>query len=92
MDRDSLFDAWQANKDRPAWVRENRDEIHDQTNTSEAIPDGSIYEVRQWLQSYKGAVTRQLQPDDDPDADADDSTDADGDGETPTAAAAEGGR
>lgn len=60
MDRSELFDVWQANKYRPAVVRQYREEIHDHTNTSDEIPDGSLFDVRQWLRRYRGTVTRQL--------------------------------
>lgn len=62
MDTSELTDHWHANKDRPAWVRANRDELMDAVNTSEPIPgeDGSIYEVREWLKKYKGTVSGQL--------------------------------
>lgn len=74
MDRAELYELWQAdsgqgeqNKDRPGWVRDNREAIHEHTDLSEPIPDGSKGEVRKWLKSYKGTVTRQLNPDTDGD-------------------------
>lgn len=61
MDREELHDLWAANKDRPAFVRERREEIHEHTDTSDPIPDSdSLAAVRDWLASYKGTVTRQL--------------------------------
>jgi len=80
MDRHELFEEWQANNDRPAWVRNRREEIHEHTDTSDEIPNGSLFEVRQWLQSYKGTVTRQLNDDEggtDPTDSAENTTTAD---------------
>lgn len=65
MDRDELYELWQANKDRPAFVLEHREELADHTDTSDPIPTSSIYEVRQWLKNYSGTVTRQLNDDED---------------------------
>ena len=66
MDRSELFDLWQRNSDRPAFVREYRDEIDAHTETKEPIPvNGSLAEIRRWLDSYKGVVTRQLNDDSD---------------------------
>jgi hypothetical protein len=82
MDREELRALWDRNKDRPAFVREHREEIHDHTDTSEPIPDGSLAEVRHWLDSYKGTVTRQLN-DDSPGTDPQDAeTTTDGDDES----------
>lgn len=60
MDRQELYEEWQNNKHRPIYVREHRDVIHEHTDIDEPIPDGSAAEVRDWLDSYKGTVTRQL--------------------------------
>jgi hypothetical protein len=61
MDRAELQELWDRNKDRPAFVREYAAEIEAHTDTDEPIPtDGSLYEVRQWLDSYKAVVTRQF--------------------------------
>lgn len=85
MDRSELYDLWQANKDRPAWVMEHRDELHEHTNTSDPIPASSIFDVRQWLSSYKPTVTRQLNDDADGTDPTDDRDDEGGEsGETPT--------
>jgi hypothetical protein len=55
---------WQRNKDRPAFVREYRDELHEHISTEEEIPDSdSLKAVREWLGRYKGTVTRQLNDD-----------------------------
>lgn len=60
MDPSELYQAWQAQSDRPAWVREHRDQLNEHTDTSEPVPDGSLAEVRDWIRRYKGTVTRQL--------------------------------
>jgi len=60
MDALELAGLWQRNKDRPAFVREHREAIHQHTDTDEEIPNGSLAEVRGWLDDYKGVVTRQL--------------------------------
>lgn len=65
MEQDELHEHWKQHNERAAWVRENRDSIHEHTNTSEEIPPGSLYEVRQWLKSYKSVVSKQLKPDED---------------------------
>ena len=99
MDRAELYELWQRNKDRPAFVREYREAIHEHTDTDDPIPDGSLYDVRQWLDAYKGVVTRQLNDADDgtDPQDQDQDTDADGaaedteNGETDTPADTEGG-
>jgi hypothetical protein len=83
MDREELRALWDRNKDRPAFVREHREAIHGHTETSDPIPDGSLAEVRRWLESYKGTVTRQLNdesPGTDP-QDAETTTDDGGEGE-----------
>jgi len=60
MDREELLELWHRNSDRPAFVRNYRDEIHEHTDLSDPIPDGSLAEVRHWMGRYKGTVTRQL--------------------------------
>lgn len=65
MDAEELAQLWQRNKDRPAWVREHREFIHEHTDVDEPIPSGALSKVRRWLNDYKGVVTRQLP---DPDA------------------------
>lgn len=60
MDATDLAEHWHANKDRPAWVRENREAIMDHVDTAEPIPEGSIYEVRQWLSDYADDVSERL--------------------------------
>jgi hypothetical protein len=87
MDRSDLYELWQRNKDRPAFVRSHREAIHDHTDTEAPIPDGSLYQVRQWLDSYKGTVTRQLNDD----TDGTDPQDDAADGETTTTDDAVGG-
>lgn len=88
LTREELSELWErnGNKDRPAFVREHRDALHAHTDTTDPIPEGSLSEVRLWLNRYKSTVTRQLNDDTagtDPHDDADD-------GETPTTDAAEG--
>jgi hypothetical protein len=60
MDRDELLTTWEREKDRPAWIMEHADAINEHTDLSERVPVSSIYEVRQWMNSYKAVVTRQL--------------------------------
>ena len=60
MDPSELLAAWNANNDRPMWIRENRELIHEHTDTSEPIPDASAYQVREWVDRYGSVVTRQL--------------------------------
>jgi hypothetical protein len=60
MDAEELTQQWQRNKDRPAWVRENREAIQEHTDIDEPIPNGALSKVRRWLNDYKGVVTRQL--------------------------------
>lgn len=67
MDRQALYDAWAGTdgytpgKQRPAWVREHRDDLMDVLDVSEEIPtDASLAAVRDWLERYRGTVTRQL--------------------------------
>lgn len=60
MDAAELRRLWHENNDRPAFVREHRDVIHEYTSTSDDIPDKSLFEVRQWLTTYKATVSRQL--------------------------------
>ena len=63
MDRAQLYEQWQANKDRPAYVREHRETLEAHIDTTDPIPeDGSLHEIREWLNDYKGTVTRQLAP------------------------------
>lgn len=80
MDLGDLRRSWHATgKDRPAWVREHADALREHLTIDEDIPDeGSMYALRDWLERYRGTVTRQL----------DDAIDAE-DGETPTTGADE---
>jgi len=63
MDRAQLKTIWSENNDRPAVVREYRDAIHEYTDTSDPVPDGSLHDVREWLDRYKPVVTKQLRAD-----------------------------
>jgi len=60
MDAEELLDLWEAHNDRPAWIMEHADALNEHTDTSERVPVSSIYDVRQWMDSYKATVTRQL--------------------------------
>lgn len=60
MDRQRLFDLWRENNDRPQWVHNHRDEIHEYVDTSEPIPSGGVAAVSRWLDRFKGTVTKQL--------------------------------
>jgi len=54
-------ETWHRNKDRPAVVREHREELMEQLSVEEPIPDtDSLAEVRDWLERYKSTVTHQL--------------------------------
>lgn len=53
--------TWHANNDRPAFVRENREAIHEAVDVSEDIPDAPLPQVRDWMARYKGTVTKQLE-------------------------------
>jgi hypothetical protein len=87
MDRSELYSLWQRNKDRPVWVRKNADAIEEHTDTSDPVPDGSVFEIRRWLDKYKPVVTRQLNDD----SEGTDPHDGEERGETPTDAGSEGG-
>jgi len=60
VDRAELYDLWSRNSDRPAFVREYREAIHEHTDTADPIPDGSLAAVRRWMNRYKSVVTKQL--------------------------------
>lgn len=60
MDAEALRDAWNENKDRPAWVLEHREELAEYITTDEPIPVDGMYGVRLWLARFKATVTRQL--------------------------------
>ena len=60
MDRQTLREQWKANNHRPVWVREHREAINEHVDTSEPVPEGGTFRLRQWLDKYKGVVTRQL--------------------------------
>jgi len=61
-----LYDRWTAadgrNKDRPAFVREYREAFAAYTSTSDPVPspDASLKRYREWLERYRGTVTRQI--------------------------------
>jgi hypothetical protein len=64
MDQAELFEVWQRNKHRPAFVRNYAEEIAQYINTEDPIPEGdSLAATRRWLERYRGTVTRQLKPD-----------------------------
>ena len=73
MDRADLFELWQANKHRPTFVLEHRDQLAEHIDTSEPIPTSGTFAIRQWLEAYMGVVTKQLAPDtEDADEESDD--------------------
>lgn len=76
MNPDELYERYQANKHRPAWIRRHRDELQaavDLKTTDLEIPD-NLADVEDWLERYKAVLTRELKPD---------STDADSDAADP---------
>jgi hypothetical protein len=64
MNREELLELHKRNTDRPQFYREHRDEfaahLSETTANKMPSPDASTYEWRQWLESHKGTVTRQL--------------------------------
>lgn len=58
--QDSLYEEWQDNKDRPAWVQANRDAIAGATGKD--VPRGRSA-IGAWLEDHKGAVTSSLEED-----------------------------
>jgi hypothetical protein len=64
MDRTDMADLWDRIKDRPQAVREHRDDLADHVSESVAAalpgPGDSAFAYRQFLNDYKGTVTRQL--------------------------------
>lgn len=78
MDSDELTDLWDRIKDRPQAVREHREVLADNLSDSVAAelpaPDDSPFAYRQFLNDYKGTVTRQLN-DDEPGTDPTDDAD-----------------
>lgn len=65
LSRAELFELWERNKDRPQFVREYRDAIAEHTSDGVTLPpaDGSTFKYREFLNDYKGTVTRQLNDD-----------------------------
>jgi hypothetical protein len=67
MDRETLFELWDRNKDRPQFVRAHRDEFAEHLSETTArhlpAPDASTFEYRQFINDYAGVVTRQLNDD-----------------------------
>lgn len=63
----SLYERWQENKDRPAWVRNNRSEIEERVEVGDRIPE-PLAAIDDWLDKYKATVTRQLNPENDDDS------------------------
>lgn len=60
MEPAELHYQWHENNDRPAWVRANRQEIMDAVDIDDPVPDGSLHDIRRWMDSYKSTVSRQL--------------------------------
>lgn len=56
-----LSERWEANKDRPAWVQANRDELAEATGMH--VPR-SRSNISTFLGSKKGAVTKKLNEED----------------------------
>lgn len=60
-----LYEAYQANKHRPAWIRRHRDELTAAMDVelAEPIPQdlGTIEDG--WLERYTSVLTRALTPD-----------------------------
>lgn len=52
-----LLTTWNDNKDRPAWVQRNRDDLSEATDLE--IPR-ALDELHDWLPDYKATVTRKL--------------------------------
>jgi hypothetical protein len=75
MERTELLELHQRNSDRPQFYRAHRDEFADHLSdtTAEKMPnpDASTFAWRQWLESHRGVITRQLNDD----ADGTDPTD-----------------
>jgi len=72
-------ETWERIKDRPTAVREHRDTVADAVSDSVAAelpaPDDSPFAYRQFLNDYKGTVTRQVN-DDEPGTDPTDDAQA----------------
>lgn len=51
------YQQWQQHKDRPIWVRNNRDELDELV--SEPVPD-SIADVPGWVQRFDSTVSKAL--------------------------------
>lgn len=65
MDRETLYDLHKRNGDRPQFYREHRDAFAEHLSETTAAklpdPDASTFEWRQFINSHKGVITRQLQ-------------------------------
>lgn len=77
---DDLYERYEANKDRPAWVRRHWDEIEAALDDAgfdldEDIPQ-TLAAVDDWLDRYKAVLTQALAPsaDETETADGSDST------------------
>ena len=60
MDADEIGRLWAINHDRPAFVREHREEIEQHCEIDEAIPDGTLAEVARWCDRHADEVADQL--------------------------------
>jgi hypothetical protein len=64
MDRQALRELWARNNDRPQFVRNYHDAFQEHLSDTTAghlpDPDASTFAYRQFLNDYKGTVTRQL--------------------------------
>lgn len=74
MNPNDLYEAYQNNKDRPAWIRRHRDELQAAVDVDldEPIPQ-DLGGFEDWLPRYKSVLTRELKPDS---TDADSNVDA----------------
>lgn len=74
----ALYEQWQENKDRPSWVRSNRQTLEARADVEEPIPM-SLPAVDTWLNKYSKTVTKQLSDTDDGDKNNNDSVAEGGD-------------
>jgi len=66
MDRDEMYELWQRHNDRPAFVREYREELMAHLSVDDPIPESdSLAQIRDWMNRYAGTVSRQLNDDSD---------------------------
>lgn len=56
-DPEQLYEQWQANKHRPAWVQENREDLVEVTEMW--VPESRSV-IATWLPDHKAPVTTKL--------------------------------